>query len=83
MPLEEALEVVAGREAEVVALDEALARLADVDPQLGRVVEMRYFGGLTVGEVAEVLGVSRATVERAWVTARVWLKKELTGGDAR
>ena len=63
------------------ALDEALARLARVDPQAVRVVELRYFAGLTLEETAAVLGVSTATVKRDWAMARAWLYRELTGGS--
>lgn len=62
----------------LLALDEALQRLADSAPQHARIVELRYFGGLTIGETATVLEVSHATVERDWAFARAWLKKELT-----
>ncbi len=60
-----------------LALDEALRRLAEQDPDKARIVELRFFGGLTVREVAEVLGCSRATVERHWELARSWLYREL------
>ena len=63
---------------DVVALDEALERLATVDPQQGRVVELRFFAGLSVEETAEALGVSPATVKRDWATAKLWLYNELT-----
>ena len=63
---------------DIVALDEALERLAAVDPQQGRVVELRFFAGLSVKETAEALGVSPATVKRDWATARLWLYNELT-----
>lgn len=68
------------REAEIdcLALDEALKRLTGLNPQYGQVVELRYFGGLTIEETAEVMGVSHATVERDWKFARVWLKRELS-----
>jgi RNA polymerase sigma factor (TIGR02999 family) len=65
---------------DVVALDEALQRLAAVDPQQGRVVELRFFAGLSVQETAEALGISPATVKRDWATARAWLYNELTAG---
>ena len=64
---------------DVLALDEALTRLAALDPRQAQVVELRYFGGLGIDEVAESLGVSHATVERDWRTARLWLKRELEG----
>jgi len=62
---------------DVLALDEALTRLARFDPQQSRVVELRFFGGLTIEEAAEVLGVSPATVGREWTLARAWLYAEL------
>jgi RNA polymerase sigma factor (TIGR02999 family) len=62
----------------LIALDEALQDLARTAPQAARIVELRYFGGLTIEETANVLGVSHATVERDWAFARAWLKKELT-----
>ena len=65
---------------DVVALDDALRALAELDPRKSRVVELRYFGGLTVEEVAEVLRVSVPTVEREWRIARLWLSKALGGG---
>jgi RNA polymerase sigma factor (TIGR02999 family) len=62
---------------DVVALDEALERLAAVDPQQSRVVELRFFAGLSVQETAEALGISAATVKRDWSTAKLWLYNEL------
>ena len=67
-------------EVDVVALDEALQRLAAADPQQSRVVELRFFAGLSVEETAEALGISAATVKRDWATARLWLYDELTAG---
>src|SRR4029434_1121088 len=64
---------------DVLALDEALRKLAELDPGLAQIVELRYFGGLTVEETAEVVGVSPATVKRQWTLARVWLKRCLDG----
>jgi RNA polymerase sigma factor (TIGR02999 family) len=65
---------------DVVALDEALERLAAVDPQQSRVVELRFFAGLSVKETAEALGISPATVKRDWATAKLWLYHELMTG---
>jgi RNA polymerase sigma-70 factor, ECF subfamily len=65
---------------DVLALDEALSRLAALDAELAKVVELRYFGGLTVEEVADVMGTSPATVKRQWALARAWLKRALEGG---
>ena len=62
---------------DVLALDEALSRLAVLDPEQARIVELRYFGGLTVEETADVLGSSPATVKRHWAMARAWLKQAL------
>jgi RNA polymerase sigma factor (TIGR02999 family) len=63
---------------DLLALDEALTRLAAVDGQQVRVVELRYFGGLSLEETAEALNISRATVARDWKVARAWLHRELT-----
>jgi RNA polymerase sigma factor (TIGR02999 family) len=67
------------RDIDVLALDEALRRLASIDAPLARVVELRYFGGLTIEEAAEATGVSPATVKRQWTIARVWLKRAMEG----
>ena len=64
-------------EIDLVALHEALERLAVHDPQKSRIVELRFFGGLTIDETAEVLDISHATVERDWKMARAWLRSEL------
>ena len=63
--------------ADVVALDDALTALAVIDERKGQVVEMRYFGGLSVEEAAEALGVSVRTVKRDWTMAKLWLVREL------
>jgi RNA polymerase sigma factor (TIGR02999 family) len=67
------------RATDLVALDEALARLAEVDPRRAQVVELRFFGGLNIEETAEVLQVSPTTVERDWTIAKAWLHKTVTG----
>jgi RNA polymerase sigma factor (TIGR02999 family) len=64
---------------DVLMLDEALTRLAVLDPEQARIVELRYFAGLTVEETADVLGTSPATVKRHWAMARAWLKQEIGG----
>jgi len=74
---DEAAMVTAERVAEVVALDDALDGLANLAPRQSRVVELRYFGGLSVKETAEVLGVSAESVKRDWRMAKVWLLREL------
>lgn len=75
--LEEAAEVSVDRAAELVALDDALQTLATLDPRRARVVELRYFGGLSVEEAARVLECSDRTVKRDWSFARAWLLREL------
>ncbi|HEV7387003.1 MAG TPA: sigma-70 family RNA polymerase sigma factor [Gemmatimonadaceae bacterium] len=62
---------------DVIALDDALARLAVLDPQKARLVELRYFAGLSIPEAADALGVSTATIGREWAIARMWLRREL------
>jgi RNA polymerase sigma factor (TIGR02999 family) len=62
---------------DVLALDDALKTLADMDPQQSRIVELRFFAGLSLEDTSEVLGVSPATVKRDWTTARIWLFREL------
>jgi RNA polymerase sigma-70 factor, ECF subfamily len=64
---------------DAVALDRALTRLEALDAQQGRIVELRFFGGLTIQETAEVMRVSPGTIKRSWVVARAWLYRELTG----
>jgi len=73
------------RNAEVIALDEALKRLSKIDEQQGQIVEMRFFGGLSIEEIGEVLGISRSTVKREWNVAKAWLVREMrrdTHGEA-
>lgn len=77
--LDEVVTLGSGRNADLVALDEAMETLARLDPRKVQVVEMRFFGGLSVEETAEVLKVSPATVMRDWSTAKAWLYRELTG----
>lgn len=67
------------RQVDVLALDDALSSLSEFDPRKGRVVELRYFGGLSVEETAEVLGISPVTAKRDWKMAKTWLFSELTG----
>jgi RNA polymerase sigma-70 factor (ECF subfamily) len=69
----------ANEEQDLVGLDEALTALAKLDPQKARVVELRFFGGLSIEETATVLGISPSTVVRDWQFAKVWLHRELTG----
>lgn len=78
LTLVEAVSFPEKKEFDLVALDEALTRLAQLDPQHSRIVEMRFFGGLTIEETATALGVSVATVNREWRLAKAWLLRELT-----
>ena len=64
---------------DVIALDEALDRLAAMDPQQSRIVELRFFGGLTIEETAEALDISPATVKREWTSAKAWLHQQMYG----
>jgi len=79
LPLEDALVAASSRAPDVVALDEALERLAKLDARKGRVVELRFFGGLSVEETAGVLNVSPFTVIRDWNFAKAWLHREIQG----
>jgi RNA polymerase sigma factor (TIGR02999 family) len=79
VPLELAkdMAIAPGRSVELVDLDDALTKLAEFDPESAKVVEMRYFGGLTEGEIGELLGCSSRTVKRKWEKARAWLSEVL------
>jgi RNA polymerase sigma-70 factor (ECF subfamily) len=76
--LNEAADVSNERAADLVALDEALTNLAAIDPRKAQIVELRYFGGMTIEETAEVRDVSTPTVERDWHTAKIWLHREVS-----
>jgi RNA polymerase sigma factor (TIGR02999 family) len=78
--LDEALVVTSALDVDLLALDEVLTRLSAIDPQQSRVVELRFFGGLTLEETAEVMGISPATVGREWTLAKAWLYAELHPG---
>jgi RNA polymerase sigma factor (TIGR02999 family) len=78
VPLNEAVAVFRDHRTDIVALDDALQALAGIDPRKNRVVEMRFFGGLSVKETAEVLNVSEETVQRDWRLAKVWLLRQLS-----
>jgi len=80
--LDEVAVIGSDRAADLVALDEAMGALAQIDPRKAQVVELRFFGGLSVLETAEVLKVSSVTVMRDWSTAKAWLYREMTGGAA-
>jgi RNA polymerase sigma factor (TIGR02999 family) len=78
LTIEAAIEVCAERDFDLVALDLALEQLAAMDPQQARIVELRFYGGLTIDETAEALGNSAATVSREWTMARAWLRRALS-----
>ncbi len=79
-PLDEALNLAEARHVDLVALDDALEDLARIDPEGSRVVEMKFFAGLTHEEIAELLGVSPMTVRRQWTAAKLWLFRQLKRG---
>ncbi len=83
VPLNEAVAVFHDRRTDIVALDDALQALAAIDPRKSRVVEMRFFGGLSIKETAEVLNVSEETVQRDWRLAKVWLLRQLSREEQR
>lgn len=78
--LDEAVSFFERREVDLMALDEALNDLAQLDPQQTRIVELRFFGGLTIDEVSAVLGISPATTKREWDSAKLWLRRQLNIG---
>ena len=78
LSLDHALEVPVTVDVDVVALDDALKLLAQMDAQQAQIVELRFFGGLSVEDSAEVLGISASTVKRDWASARAWLYREIT-----
>ena len=80
--LQEELAAAPQRDVNLLALDDALTRLEAVDPDKSRMVELRFFSGLSVEETAEVMGVSARTVDRQWQTARAWLHREISSGKA-
>jgi RNA polymerase sigma factor (TIGR02999 family) len=77
LTLDEAQEVPQPMDVDVVALDEALKTLAEMHPEQSRVVELKFFAGLSIEDTSEVLGMSPSTVKRYWITARAWLYREL------
>lgn len=78
LTLDEAIATPQERDLDLVALDDALTTLAQIDPQQSRIIELRFFGGLTIEETAEVLGISPATVKRDWNMAKAWLFGEIS-----
>jgi RNA polymerase sigma factor (TIGR02999 family) len=78
LPLDEALDFFVERDLNIVAVDEALEELELADPRQAQIVELRFFAGLTVDEIASALKISRATVKRDWATAKLWLRSRLS-----
>jgi len=83
VPLEDAFGVFTDPRVDLLDLNATLDRLSEMDPQQARVVELRYFGGLSIEETAEALGISPATVKREWSTARLWLMQQMQGGSVQ
>ncbi len=81
IPLENVAEIASGQDPEVVAVDEALTELSRLDPVLGRIVELRYFGGMKNEEIAEIMQVSPPTVTRRMRMAKAWLHRYMTDGE--
>ena len=79
--LDESLEVEQRSDVDVIALDGALDRLSELDPQQSRIVELRFFTGLTIEDTSEVMGLSPATVKRDWTSARAWLHREIARSE--
>lgn len=77
LTLDAALDIQQKTDVDVIALDDALDRLCELDPQQSRIVELRFFAGLTIEDTAEVIGISPATVKRDWTSARAWLHREI------
>jgi RNA polymerase sigma factor (TIGR02999 family) len=80
--LEDTMAIAEQKPLDMIALDSALNRLSMMDPEQARLVELRFFGGLSVEETAEVMGVSTATIKRSWSSARAFLLREITGGTS-
>ena len=83
LPLEDAMIVSPARDLDLLALDEALTRLAAIDSQQSQIVELRFFSGLSVEETANVVDVSERTVKRDWNVAKAWLRRELSRGSTQ
>jgi RNA polymerase sigma factor (TIGR02999 family) len=77
LELNDAMSFQKARNVDLISLDNALNELARLDPQQGRIVEMRFFGGLSIEDTAEIIGISQTTVKREWATARAWLRREV------
>ena len=78
LALEESAFLPGGRDLDLIALDSALTELSRLDPRQSQIVELRFFGGLSIAQTADILAISPATVKREWTTARVWLHREMS-----
>ncbi len=78
LTLDDAVALPQGKDVDIVAIDDALSTLAEVDPRQSRVVELRFFAGLSLEEISEVMGIATATVQRDWTAARAWLHREIS-----
>ena len=81
MPLDEAADLSVEQAVDITAIDEALKSLSAIDPRKSRIVELKFFGGLSIDETAEVMSLSTATVEREWRSAKAWLYRRLAMRD--
>jgi RNA polymerase sigma factor (TIGR02999 family) len=81
LTLDDALDLQQKTDVDVIALDSALDRLSELDPQQSRIVELRFFTGLTIEDTSEVMGISPATVKRDWTSARAWLHREIARSE--
>jgi RNA polymerase sigma factor (TIGR02999 family) len=81
LSLDEAVALPRKRDLELIAVDDALLSLSSFDPQQSRIVELRFFGGLTIEETSEVLGISESTVKRDWILAKTWIVRTLSSSE--
>jgi RNA polymerase sigma-70 factor, ECF subfamily len=79
--LNDNLVIESNRNVDLLALEDALTKLAKLDPRQAQMIELRFFGGLSVAEVAKVMAISKRSVEREWTMVRVWLRRELSRSD--
>ena len=82
LAFDDSIAVSGWRDVDLIALDDALQTLSQLDPQQGRIVELRFFTGLSIESTAKILGISLATVKRDWNLARAWLHRELGAGSS-
>ena len=80
LTLDDNLVVESSRDVDLLALEDALTKLAKLDPRQAQMIQLRFFGGMSIAEVAEVMGMSKRSVEREWTMVRAWLRRELGGG---